>query len=148
MNYVKRSKHVKPTYDAAVEGVALKKKRPAPISMRFNEVQLARLKPYAGNQSLGVYCRDYILKGHNFGAGGVKSGLFGDQIATAQILREMGLAGVSENLHYIRQILDTLHENEVGSLSQNITQASADISKMHSVLLKHLNVHDRRNKCS
>lgn len=51
MNYVKRSRNIEPVYDKAASGAEEKNKRPAPISMRFNEAQLAKLKPYAGDPS-------------------------------------------------------------------------------------------------
>lgn len=148
MNYVKRSKNVKPAYDKAVGAKALNKKRPAPISMRFNEAQLAKLKPYAGDKSLGVYCRDFILKGHSLGAGGTKPGLYEEQVTHAQILRQIGLSGISENLRFIRSELEAKNDDQFKFLSGILTDACEDIALMRQELLKSLNVHDRRNKCS
>jgi hypothetical protein len=146
MKYVTRSENVKPIYDKAASATERKKNRPAPISMRFNEAQLAKLKPHAGNHSLGIYCRDYILKGHNLGAGGAKPGLFQDQVTVAQILREIGLSGISENLRTIKLELQSKGVGQFESLDRDITGACADIALMRSELLKSLNVHDRRNK--
>lgn len=145
MNYVKRSRNIKPVYSKAASGAEEKNKRPAPISMRFNEAQLAKLKPYAGNQSLGVYCRDYILKGHNLGAGGIKPGLYQEQITPAQILREIGLSGISENLRIIRAQLETKNFDQFDSLVGCLTGACTEIALMRAELVKLLNVHDRRN---
>lgn len=152
MKYVKWTDHVKPVFDkASVEktGAAVepeKKKRPAPISMRFNEAQLAKLKPYAGNKSLGVYCRDYILQGHNIEAGSNKPGLYLDQISSAQILREIGLSSISENLHSIRTQVQMRNDDDLFvHLSSDIAQACADVAALRSELMKSLNVHDRRN---
>ena len=134
MKYVKRSTHVKPVYDAAVKAEKPQKKRPAPVSMRFNEAQLAGLKSYAGNQSVGVYCRDYLLKSHNLGAGGAKPGLFQDQIVAAQILRELGLSGVSENLRFIKDTLgDTIGlpsvEQAQKMVAQHVTERLAELRR-------------------
>lgn len=148
MNYVKRSRNLKPTYDSVVNGEGSIKKRPAPISMRFNEVQLAKLKPHAGDQSLGVYCRDFILKGHNIESGGKKPKLFPDQIVKAQILREIGLAGISENLQSIKNKLEAVGLDEVDPLLPDISQTCADVAAMRSTLIKSLGVHNRRGPCS
>ena len=145
MKHVQRSTHVKPIYDAAVKAEKPQKKRPAPVSMRFNEAQLAGLKSYAGNQSVGVYCRDYLLKSHNLGAGGAKPGLFQDQVVAAQILRELGLSGVSENLRFIRDMLEAVEGSSINGLADHIRQACADVASMHAELMRQMNVHDRRN---
>lgn len=145
MKPFERYTNVKPIYDAAVQAKEPKKKRPAPVSMRFNEAQLAGLKSYVGDQSLGVYCRDYLLKSHNLGAGGTKPGLFQEQIVAAQILRELGLSGVSENLRFVRDTLESVEGSSVDGLADHIHQACADVASMHAQLMRHMNVHDRRN---
>ena len=145
MNYVKRSSNLKPIFDTTANGEEQPKKRPAPISMRFNEAQLAKLKPYAGERSIGVYCRDYILKGHNLAAGGAKAGLHEEQVTVAQILREIGLSGISENLRFIRAALETKNTCRFDPIIGDLTDICADITNMRAVLLKRLNVHDRRN---
>lgn len=145
MKYVKRSSNVKPIYDAAAKADEPSKKRLAPVSMRFNDAQLAGLRSHAGNQSLGIYCRDYLLKSHNLGAGGVKPGLFQDQVLAAQILRELGLSGVSENLRFIRDTLESVEGSNANGLADHIHQACADVASMHAELMRQMNVYDRRN---
>ena len=128
-------------FELAVTGKT-RKKRPSPISMRFPPEFEDQLKARAKGQSLGTYCRDYIMNGHGFETKTRGRNPIKDHVALARVLSALGQSGLYSTLTEIYRLASEGHALTSEDTVSELRSACEDVAAMRRDLVAALNVRE------
>lgn len=116
----------------------IKKKRPAPLSIRVTEEQRARLKKRAGNMTVNAYIL-WRLFGDDAPKGRSRH-VAGDILLLSQILAKLGQSGVSPNLQALAQSAQCGALHVTPEVETELSQACADVRSMKTMLMQAIGI--------
>jgi hypothetical protein len=132
----------KPEFNKAAQAVAGKSKRPSPVSVRFSQEELERLKAEAGSRSLNGYIR-YRLFGSAAKTRRAPSSAQPDNALLSRLLRNLG----DWDLTWALRELEFAVEEGVILLDvetcKAVRDACADIAAMRTELMRALGLRNQ-----
>ena len=116
----------------------IKKKRPAPLSIRVTEEQRTRLKKRAGNMTVNAYIL-WRLFGDDAPKGRSRH-VAGDILLLSQILAKLGHSGLHPNLQTLAQSAQCGALHVTPEVEAELSQACADVRSMKSMLMQAIGI--------
>ncbi len=125
---------LKTAFSQTAPAALLKRKRPAPLSIRLTDEEKAVLKREAGGGSVHALARARLLGNHSRPVAPTKGGVKIDHAALAKILAMLGQSRLSSNVNQIAKAANGGRLDVSPELERKLTSACGDIRAMRITL--------------
>jgi len=117
-----------------------RRRRPAPMSIRFSEPEKALLQRKAGSLPLGTYIREAVLGPDASPRAPRRQAPIKDGEALGRLLGLLGQSRLANNLNQLAKAVNTGSLPVTPETEADLNRACAEIAQMRDLLLKSLGI--------